>query len=488
MRKFLSCMIVVVALVAALAPGSLSAQAPIDAQVLVWDMNEGLDDGKLELMSTAGDVGVLVDFGGGVFDRVVKRCGQDYWMPGGQAAALFTGPASGELAIYPFDGAAPVALGTTSRMACAGPETFQFSPDGQRVAYINFEYDVLDKEYPAGDLVVADAATGTMQNSFDWATGFKLYDDGVMVLRLFPDGKGYATEGDLDWWDGTARRTLVTLEPVYPPDTEDVDCGLTSGSVARIGDTAYALVGQKCETGAANWTVYSVPMSGGAATQVIQGVPAGSFFSGSFTTQIVPALDGSGFLIAVPSGLTRNTVALAWVALDGSSSVILEGQHILADRYGERLTEGRHMQVTMDGSALAFVTTTPNQDQSLWMLDLSTINTAPVLVEEAGAGGRIFQYLWSAENELFFAAGSVESSALKMATVAGGTQRLERGRFFRIAISYTGDKIAAAEWYDNPNSIGDDLFKLTMMTPDGISFMLKEGGEGYDEYIPLAIK
>jgi len=221
---------------------------------------------------------------------------------------------------------------------------------------------------------------------------------------------------------------------------------------------------------------------------VIQGVPAGSFFSGSFTTQIIPAQDGSGFLIAVPSGLTRNTVVLAWVALDGTSSVVLEGQHMLADRYGERLTEGRHMLVAYDGSALAFVTTTPNQDQSLWMLDLSTINTAPVLVEEAGSGERIFQYLWSSENELFFASGNIESSSLQMATLANGSQRVERGRFFRIAISYTGDKIAAAEWYDNPESIGDDLFKLTMMTPDGISFIMKEGGEGYDEYIPLAIK
>lgn len=488
MKKFLSCTIVIAALIAALAPGSLSAQAPIDAQLLVWYVNEGVDDGRLEMMSAAGDVQTLVDFGGGVFDRVAKRCGQDYWKPGGEAAAIFTGPETGELAIYSLAGEAPVALGTTSRMACAGPETFQFSPNGERAAYINFAHDVLNREYPSGDLVIADTASGETLGTFDWATGFKLYDDGVLMLRLFPDGKGYGAEGDLEWWDGTARRTLVTLEPVYPPDAEDLDCGLTSGSVARIGDTAYALVGQKCETGAASWYVYSVPMDGGEVTTVIQGQPAGSFFSGSFTTQLIPARDGSGFLIAVPSGLTRNTVALAWVAMDGASSVILEGQHVLADRFTERLSEGRHMQVTQDGSALAFVTTTPNQEQTLWMLDLSTINTQPVPVEEAGEGERIFQYLWSSENELFFAHGSVASSSLSMATLDGGAQRLERGRFFRIATSYTGDKLAAAEWYANPDSIGDDLFKLTVLTPDGVSFTLKEGGENYDEYIPLAIR
>jgi hypothetical protein len=489
MKKLLSCVIVLGAVLAILAPGSLSAQAPVDARVLVWEKIEGSDDGRLQLMSTAGEVEVLVDFGGGVFDRVAKRCGQDYWAEEGQGAAIFTGAAdSGELAIYPLAGGAPVSLGTVSRMACAGPETFQFAPNGQRVAFIDFEYDALEREFPTGDLLIYEAATGTLQGSFDWTTGFKLYDEGALMLRLFPDGKGNATEADFDWWDGAARQTLVTLEPIYPPDTEDVDCSLTSGSVARIGSMAYALVGQKCETGTSNWRVISVPIDGGDVTEIALGEPVGGFFSGSFTTQLIPARDGSGFLIAVPSGLTRNTTSLMWVTPDGTITPLLEGYHVLTDRVGDRLSEGRHMQVSRDGSVLAFVTVTPNQEQTLWLLDLSTTGSQPVMIEEEGGGQRIFQYLWSANNRLYYAAGSIESSSLHVATLGAEPQRMERGRFYRLAVSYTGDKIGAAEWYDNPDSIGDDLFKLTILTPNGINFTLQEGGENYTEFIPLALQ
>lgn len=491
MKKLFSCLVVAGTLFAVLAPGSLAAQAPVDARVLAWEFIEGSDDGQLEMLTSAGEVEILVDFSAGVFDRVAKRCGQDYWAADGQGVAVFTGSAEGEIAIYPMGGGPRVLLGEegkTNRMACAGPATFQFSPNRQRAAYINYAYDALDRDFPTGDLNIYDAAAGAMQAVFDWTTGFTLYDDGVLMLRLFPDGKGNATEADLDWWDGTGRRTLVTLEPVYPPDKEDVDCGMTSGAVARIGDNAYALVGQKCETGVNNWRLLSIPMAGGAATEVAFGEPVGGFFSGNFTTQLIPARDGSGFLATVPSGLTRNTVTLMWITPDGTITPLLEGRHVLVDRVGERLSEGRHTLVSPDGSTLAFVTVNANQEQTLWMLDLSTTGSQPVMVEETGGGQRIFEYIWTGNNRLYYAMGSVESSSLQVATLGGSPQRLERGRFFRIAPSYNGDKVAAAEWYANPDSIGDDLFKLTVLTTNGISFALKEGDKTYIQFAPLAIQ
>lgn len=489
MKKRLLYVLLIGALVAVFVPGSLSAQAPVDARVLTWEYIADREDGQLEMLTSAGEVDVLLNFPSGVFDRVAKRCGPDYWVAGGQSVAVFTGAAEGEIALYPMAGGERVSLGETHRMACSGPATFQVTPDGQRVAYIDYEYDVLDSLFPVGNLVVFDAMSGQpLSQAFDWATGFALYDDGMLMLRLFPDGKGNATEADLDWWDGTARRTLATLEPRYPPDSEDVECGITSGAVARIGDMAYVLAGQKCETGVNNWRVLSVPMAGGAVTEIAFDESIGGFFSGNFTTQIIPARDGSGFLITVPSGLTRNTVHFMWVTTDGTITPVMQGHHVIVDRFGDRLAEGRHTQVSMDGSVLAFVSTTTNQEQTLWMLDLSTTGSQPVMVEEEGGGQRIFQYLWSANNRLYYAAGSIESSALHVATLGGAPQRIERGRFYRLAVSYNGDKIAASEWYANPDSIGDDLFRLTVLTTSGIVFTLKEGGKEYNQMIPLALQ
>ncbi|MBI5957586.1 MAG: hypothetical protein HY866_02555 [Chloroflexi bacterium] len=490
MRRFL-----VLALIAGvvLAGGVYSnfaaAQGTLDGRVLVWESTPD-DDGQVEVLTSAGVAEVLTDFQPGVFGNWAKRCSQDYWAAGGQGVVLFSGAEQGSIAVYPLAGGAPVSLGTANRMACAGPASFQLSPNGQRAGYIDYlpDMDEVYREFPYGNLVFVDAATGTQQATFDWAISFALYDDGALMLRLFPDGKGNATEADLDWWDGSSRRTLTTLEPVYPPDTQDVDCGIKSASVVRVGDTAYVLVGQWCETGASNWRLVSVPLAGGSATQIAFEQSAGGFFPESFSTQLIPTRDGTGFVVAVPSGLARNTVYLSWVTLAGQITPIMEGTHVIADKYGERLSEGRHMLVSTDGNTLGFVSATGNNEQTLWLLDLSVPGGTPVIAEEQGTNQRIFQFVWSASGRLYFISGSIESNSLKVIAPGGESQRIARGRFFQLAVTYLGDKIAASEWFENPASIGDDLFRLTLLDQSGNTVVLKEGGVEHNQIIPLAIQ
>lgn len=492
MKKYVAGLLMLGLLVALVAPGLLaSAQAPIEARVLVWETIQLTDDGRLLALTADGGEEVLLDFPAGVFDRQVKHCSQDIWSAGGQGVALFTGAVQGQIAIYPVAGGPATQLGgdEVHRMACAGPSTFQFSPNKQRVGYLDHYFFFLEEEYPYGNLVFFDAASGDQLAQFDRATTFSLYDDGALMLRVYPDGEGYGTEADLDWWDGTGRRSLVTLEPVYPPDTEDVDCGIKSSSVARVGDMAYVLLGQRCEqTNSNNWRLVSVPMAGGAATELVFETPAGGFFNDNFTTNLYPTKDGAGFLVTVPSGLRRNTVSLFWGTPDGTITPVLEGQHVITDRFDNRLTEGRHLMQTMDGSALAVVTTTANDEQTLYMLDLTTPGNEPMLVEETGTGERIFQYMWAPNNTLFYAAGSIESGELGMVRPGGTAQRLERGRFYRIAVSFAGDKIAAAEFYENPERINDDNYQLTVLNTSGISFVMRQGDDTDNEFIPFAIQ
>jgi hypothetical protein len=492
MKKLVSSVLVIGALLTILVAGyfyggSVLAQAPFDVRAIVWESTPQ-DNGQVEMLTPAGVEQVLVDFPAGDQSNWAEHCGQDYWSAKGQGAAIFAGRGDGSLAIYPLAGGDPVPLGAVNRMACAGPATFQFSPKGQRVGYINYAVESIDHDFPYGDIVFYDAAAGTQQATFDWGTAFTLYDDGALMLRMYPDGKGNATQADLDWWDGSGKQTLVTLEPVYPPDKKDVECGLTSGSVARVGNSAYVLTGQKCETGAVNWRLVSVPMSGGAATEIASGEPGGGYFPESFSTELLATKDGKGFLVAVPSGLARNTVRLQWVTPDGQVTPVLEGQHILVDRFGERLSEGRHMMLSADGSTLAFVTVSGSGYQSLWLLDLSTPGGTPVLIQEQGANERIFQYAWSPTNVLYYIGGSIESNSLLSVTPGGSPKRIERGRFFQLAVSYDGSKVAVAEWYANPDSVGDDLFKLDAFDSSGKSFVVKQGDKTHNQMIPLAVQ
>jgi hypothetical protein len=497
MKKLAFCVLIAGIALALLAPvstndRSASAQEPPDVYVLLWETRPK-DDGQLLAVypfEEDQEIEMLVDFPPGVFDNVAKTCGQDYWAAGGQGAAIFTGSAEGSIAIYPMtpDGTIIPLGDEVHRMACTGPKTFQFSPNGQHVGYIDYVYGVIDQEFPYGDLRLYDATTGDQLGTFDWTTAFELYDDGALMFRLFPDGKGNATEADVDWWTESGRQTLVTLEPVYPEDKPDIECGITAGAVARMGDTAYILTGQKCETGSSNWRLVSVPMAGGQATEIAFETPGGGFFPGNFAIDLYPTRDGLGFLVGVPSGMARNTMSLLWVPLDGRIRPVLEGYHVKGDRFGNRLTEGRNMVLSPNGQGLAFVTVTGNQQETLWLLDLSTPGNEPVKLEEEGANQRIFHYVWAVNNTLYYAAGGIESNSLHMVTLGSSPSRVSRGRFFQLAVSYAGDKIAAAEWYANPNSIGDDLFKLSVLDMSGSSTTLLEGGDDYNELRPLAIK
>jgi hypothetical protein len=256
------------------------------------------------------------------------------------------------------------------------------------------------------------------------------------------------------------------------------------------------LAGQSCDPGGSTWRLISVPMAGGAATEVVSGEPGGGFFSEHFSLDLIPSKDGKGLVVAVPSGLERNTVHLMWVTMDGTITDLLPDRHVRVDRYvatgtanDALLNESRQMLVSPDGSALAFLTVTANNEQTLWMLDLSTPGTQPVMVQEQGSGENIWHYIWSASNRLYYAGGTVESDSLYVVTPGGSPSRIERGRFFYIGTSYTGDKIAVAEWYANPNSLGDDLFQLKLYDTSGQSFILKQGtAEEHNKMIPLAVQ
>lgn len=498
MKKFVTFVCVLGAMVIILA-GTVQAQG--ETRVLVWESTPD-NNGKLEVL-TAGGGGdeTLLNLSGAArgdkFDWI-KRCGQDSWSANGQGVALFAGGDSGEIAIYPLAGGAPVSLGSTFRIACAGPATFQFSPDRSRVGYIDYAFDFDDdpaaglEEYPYGDVLFFDANTGAQLASFDRTNSFALYNDGALMLRVFPDGEGYGAEADLDFWDGAGRRNLTTITPIYPPDIEDVDCGIKDSSIVRLGDTVYVLLGQRCEqTGKNFWRLVSVPVAGGAVTEIASGEPPfnAGFHHSSFTVNLLPTVDGAGLLATVPSGLTQNSSQLMWLTPAGDVTVLFEGEgrHVLMDRVGEKLSEGRLFLVSPDGSHLAFIVSTANE-QSLWTLDLSTPGGTPEVLQEQGTNERVFQHVWAANNRLFYIAGSVESNALYMVTPGDRPQRLERGRFFRLTVSYDGNKLGVAEWYANPNSEGDDLFQLNVFDTSGNAFVLKQGDASHNEMIPLAIQ
>jgi hypothetical protein len=477
-----------------------TVQAQGETRVFVWESTPD-NNGSLQVLTAGGSGETLIDLPDAATGNRdwVKRCGQDSWAANGQGVVLFSGGNSGEIAIYPLAGGAPIKLGSAFRIACAGPASFQFSPDRSRAGYIKyaFDYDIDpasgQEEFPYGDAVFFDATTGAQLAEFDRANSFALYDDGAFMLRIYPDGEGFGAEADLDFWDGAGRRNLVTITPILPPDdVEDPECGIKDSSIVRLGDTVYVLLGQRCnKTGNNLWRLVSVPVAGGAVTELASGEPPfnAGFHHAGFTVNLIPTVDGAGLLATVPSGLTQNSSQLMWLTPAGDVTVLFEGEgrHVLMDRVGEKLSEGRLFLTSPDGSQLAFIVSTSNE-QSLWTLDLSTPGGTPVELQEQGTNERIFQHVWAANNRLFYIAGSTDSNALYMMIPGDRPQRLERGRFFRLTVSYDGNKLAVSEWYANPNSVGDDLFQLDVFDTSGNAFVLKQGDTTHNQMIPLAIQ
>lgn len=469
------------------APSAPDAQSNADAQpaakgpvVLAW--HSSTNGGRL--LALQENALPLERFTAPAGSTRVQPCSHRYRLPGG--VLLYAGGESGDLVYYPLDGSESVTIGQTARLTCAGPDTLQIFPDSNQLAYLRMERSAVRGNFLSGMLIVYDLAQRTEQPPLDSTEAFGISGDTMLVLRFYPDGKGNATEVDLDRWTESGPQTITTLTPVPPENKPDTECAFISGAVALQKDNAYVLLGQSCEQVGSRWRLIRVALDGGSQTEIASGEPGGSFYPDNFSLQLFMSLDGAGALVAAPSGLERHIVRLDWVNL-GDGTITPVAEFAVADRLGLVEVEGRHLLRSPDGRWLAFEPVNRSQDSGLRLLDLATPGgSGQILVEPAPKEG-ILDYRWTADGRLYYIAGSAESNSLWLVTPGAEPARVTRGRFIALVPDTAGERLAVAEWIPDPNNADKSLAQLALLDAAGNRVPLWQATATDEMIVPLAL-
>ncbi|MBN1200608.1 MAG: hypothetical protein JXJ20_02010 [Anaerolineae bacterium] len=416
----------------------------------------------------------------------LQRCGHFYRMPDQSGVIVFIGRERGDLVYVPLDGSEPLSFGQTGRLTCAAPDAMQVFADSDQIAYIDFGDSPRTQDFQTGNLIVYNLSQSTERARISDATAFTINREEILVLRLFPDGAGNATEADLDLWSSAGIQNIITLAPASPPDRDNIECTFTSGAVTRTLNTAHVLLGQRCQPGGSQWRLLNVPLAGGDAVEIASGEPGGGFFTENFTTQIFPATDGSAALIAVPSGLERHIATLQWVNMDGAITPVAE--FVPADRLDDLSTEGWHIQLSPDGQWLAFVQESRNREYSLWLLDLSQPGSTGQALITLGANERVFDYRWGPGNRLYYIAGNDQSNALFVVTPGQDPLRIIRGRFTGLEPDSRGEMVTVTAWIPDPDDPNWSLSQIELIDMNGEETQLWTAVNASQEVLPLGVE
>ncbi|HLV35910.1 MAG TPA: hypothetical protein VKY59_12375 [Spirillospora sp.] len=429
-----------------------STPAPSQTRVLVW-----LEDGpgpQQSSPSVAGELGLLDD--SGAFMKLldvpaqtsrVQACGDQAISPDGSLFAFYVGLDSGTL--YLMNGSdAPVTLDEVSALTCLGGGTFQFSPDGSRLAYIAYRDQATTREFADGFMHVIRTDDLSEELVYENVTAFDVTGDGVAFVSFFTNDRNEADEAAVFWWNGSAEREVATLRP-------DENCRYTSASITTAPDGRLLLVmGHRCRSGdtRTSWQLYRVDVETRSAT-----LAAGEFQTGQFapfarTNQIEMLPDGEAAFFLVPDGITANTVGIMAVNLADLSTTELIQQQVVYPTFSG--ASNAYPTVSPDGRWLAVVVTSPNNDNTLNVIDLTSPDTPPITVSAGSRGDVISSMAFSPDSQrLIFIAGSAstgrnaDNSLVALDLTTGSDFRIKRGRFAPgLAVAPDGRAVVAMDY------------------------------------------
>lgn len=416
----------------------------------------------------------------GITTGRIQRCSHHYRVGGDQGVILFIGQDRGDLVYYPFDGSAPITIGQTGRLTCAGPDTLQVFPDGKTIAYIEFTNGSLTAPYRSGNLILYSMEQQTRLSALDFTVDFEISGDDLLALRFYPDGEGRATEADLDIVSSGGARTAAILNPTIPDDDPDTECFFASGSIARAGNNVFVLLGQTCNPGGSTWSLLNVSLDDeGSINEIAHQEAGGGFYNEEFSTQVFASTDGSAALVAVPSGLERHIVRLIWVRTDGTTNQVADFS--IADRLGDPYLEGRHLLISPESNWLAYIEVTPDGVQSLKLIDLSWPFQDSQPVMGLNKNERFEDMRWGPGGRLFTISGGVASNAVYVTIPGMSPVRLARGQFTSLEPDTDGQVIAVAGWIKHPENTAISFEQASLMDMEGNLINLWQGTANGDE-------
>jgi WD40 repeat protein len=351
---------------------------------------------------------------------------------------------------------APIAVDEVVRSACLGAGTFRFSPDGSQFGFIDYEAGAAGSSFADGFLKIHDAATGEMLYQTESVTAFDIGGGVTAFVNFFTNDQGEADEVAVQIWNGENDREVATLRP---DDTEETgQCRFVSASVNVLPNGQLSLVlGQRCDqTGTTTWQLYTVNPAERTATRAASEPVTGGYQAFARTNTQFVSPDGNGFLFTVPDGITANTAGLYLTPLDSlTPQVVVERQIVMP---AVTTPANATPDVSPDGRWLAMVQTSPNNENTLLIYDLSDLTLSPISYSAGSPGDVISAMQFTPDGSRLIAVvggdDQANNSIVAFNLADGSDFRVERGRFNSyLALSQDGAQLAIGDWQvlEDPN-------------------------------------
>jgi uncharacterized protein YjiK len=133
------------------------------------------------------------------------------------------------------------------------------------------------------------------------------------------------------------------------------------------------------------------------------------------------------------------------------------------------------------------ITRAGNQSEKLFMYDLTSPSTAPVVLAGGNAADRITGLAWSADGTRLYYTIIGEDNAMIYTTTKGETKRVIRGTFQGLAINADGSVVATSEQRKAAaKDIRNDL--VMIMVADQSKVTLVEGAKGEGPLVPITVR
>ena len=421
------------AILAWVADGESMTNIPTEARGILASMNDKGETGEILAIPTNTS-------------RVIA-CGEGANSPNRRFFAFFIGSVTGKLYVTD-NGNTPKELDTTAPLTCLGMGTLQYSPDSNRLGYIVFAGDAVDKKLPIGTFVQRESSSGNEQFRYENTAAFDLSNSASTFISLFADNNGQFREAAIFHRTGDNPQEITTL-------FADEGCQFRNSKVTFAGDNRLAvLMGQECRNNS-TWKFYSVDINGKSASLALSGTAGGQFFSDSAQGVLIASPNGENIVFTVQDGVSIESTRLYLVKMND----IQENNPRIENAIMPRQPINRPYDYSVasspilsyDGRWLAVVSKSPNNDYAVNLLDLNSPDNSPIVIGAGNRGDVISAMRFSVNNQrLFYITGghSTNNNSLFYVDIASGTEtRVIRGRYTGdILLSPDGNSAALMEW------------------------------------------
>ncbi|MCB9458425.1 MAG: hypothetical protein H6670_02160 [Anaerolineaceae bacterium] len=435
--------------------------------------------GEIVLMDADGSMQPILNVPVQTITQRVIPCGES---ADGASFAFYIGDdTQGTLYLLNEDDDLITLAENVSAMACVGMGTLQFSADGSRVGYLDYDDNYTEAVSPRGWLYLADAANGEQLDSFESVAAFNLTSGLLTTVSFYDDSDGKAVEVAINADNGQQVNEVATLFA----DANN-DCFYNSASISpRIGDQIAVMLGYRCTQGDVRdtqWQFHVIDTEARSATLVQSGTTIGRFFPFTRTNTLVVAPDGETVFFTVPDGLYNNSVSLKAINLASSTVSNIIPQYVVMPGVSSLPYDSKaHAPLlSPDGRWLALVTNDPNGNAHLNVIDLNAPNLPPINISAGSSGDTVLEMAFdAASSALYFVAGGFtggDNVLFQLDLASGNASRLSRGHYGHGVLDAESGTMALINWNTFANDEAPQLTLVDYDLADGSQNTVYESG------------